>query len=133
MALLFTGGGETHQTPGKHPVSNAGPTDWRLLLTAPILMNFVFFLIYAFASFGAATQVTLPNVEGYIADLSARVRSVTAWNCVYKLRRASQLLAPTVDFSWLAEIEKDLALVMDPRSKFDRLVFTPRRSTDHLR
>jgi integrase len=75
---------------------------------------------------GAATQVILPNVEGYIADLSARVRSVTVWNCVYKLRRASQLLAPTVDFSWLTEIEKDLALVMEPRSKFDRLVFTGR-------
>jgi integrase len=75
---------------------------------------------------GAATQVILPNVEAYIADLTARVRSVTVWNCVYKLRRASQLLAPTVDFSWLAEIEKDLALVMEPRSKFDRLVFTPR-------
>jgi integrase len=75
---------------------------------------------------GAATQVILPNVEAYIADLSARVRSVTVWNCVYKLRRASQLLAPTVDFSWLAEIEKDLALVMEPRSKFNRLVFTDR-------
>jgi integrase len=36
------------------------------------------------------------------------------------------LLAPTADFSWLAEIEKDLALVMEPRSKFDRLVLTGR-------
>jgi hypothetical protein len=36
------------------------------------------------------------------------------------------LLAPKVDFSWLAEIEKDLALVMQPRSKLDRLVFTER-------
>jgi integrase len=35
-------------------------------------------------------------------------------------------LAPSADFSWLAEIEKDLALVMEPRSKFDRLVFTER-------
>src|SRR6516162_3462832 len=26
---------------------------------------------------GAATQVTLPNIEGYIADLKNRVRSVT--------------------------------------------------------
>jgi hypothetical protein len=26
------------------------------------------------------------------------------------------------DFTWLTEIEKDLALVMQPRSKFDRLV-----------
>jgi hypothetical protein len=42
------------------------------------------------------------------------------------LRRAGDLLAPTTDFSWLAEIEKDLALVMEPRSKFDRLVLTER-------
>jgi integrase len=74
----------------------------------------------------AATQVTASNVESYITGLTARVRSVTAYNCVYKLRRAAELLAPTADFSWLAEIEKDLALVMEPRSKFDRLVFTGR-------
>jgi integrase len=54
------------------------------------------------------------------------VRSVTVWNCIYKLRRAAELLAPKTDFSWLAEMEKDLALVMEPRSKFDRLVFTGR-------
>ena len=71
----------------------------------------------------AAAQVTLSNVEAYITDLTARVRSVTVYNCIYKLRRAAELLAPTADFSWLAEIEKDLALVMEPRSKFDRLVF----------
>ena len=70
----------------------------------------------------AAAQVTPSNVEAYITDLTGRVRSVTVWNCIYKLRRAAELLAPTADFSWLAEIEKDLALVMEPRSKFDRLV-----------
>jgi len=75
---------------------------------------------------GAATQVTLPNVEAYIVDLKARVRSVTVYNCVHQLRRAGQLLAPTFDFSWLAEIENDLALEMEPRSKFDRLVLTGR-------
>jgi integrase len=74
----------------------------------------------------AAAQVTLPNVNAYIADLTARVRSVTVYNCIYKLRRAAELLAPTVDFSWLAEIEKDVALVMEPRPKFDRLVSTDR-------
>ena len=74
----------------------------------------------------AATQVTLPNVEAYIADLKARVRSVTVYNCIHQLRRAAQLLAPTFDFSWIAEIEKDLALVMEPRSKFGRLVLTGR-------
>jgi len=77
-------------------------------------------------SAAAAAQVTLSNVEAYIADLKDRVRSVTVWNCIYKLRRAAELLAPTIDFSWLAEIEKDLALVMEPRSKFDRLVLTER-------
>jgi integrase len=72
----------------------------------------------------AATQVTLPNVEAYIADLKARVRSVTVYNCIHQLRRAAQLLAPRFDFFWIAEIEKDLALEMEPRSKFDRLVLT---------
>src|SRR5262249_17279542 len=75
---------------------------------------------------GAAVQVTVSNVEAYIADLNARVRSVTVYNCIHQLRRAVQLLAPSFDFSWLAEIEKDLALEMEPRSKFDRLVLTGR-------
>jgi integrase len=74
----------------------------------------------------AASQITLPNVEAYIVDLTSRVSSVTTYNCIYKLRRAGELIAPTVDFSWLAEIEKDLALVMQPRSKLDRLVLTER-------
>jgi integrase len=75
---------------------------------------------------GAAAHVALPNVEAYIVDLKARVRSVTIWNCIYKLRRAAELLASTADLSWLAEIEDDLALVMEPRSKCDRLVLTQR-------
>jgi len=74
----------------------------------------------------AAAQVTLSNVEAYTTDLTARVRSVTVWNCIYKLRRAAELLTPTADFSWLAEIEKDIALMMEPRSNFNRLVFTGR-------
>jgi integrase len=73
-----------------------------------------------------AAQVTVGNVEAYIGDLTVRVRSVTIWNCGYKLRLAAKALAPTQDFSWLAEIEKDLALVAEPRSKFDRLVLTGR-------
>jgi integrase len=72
----------------------------------------------------AAAQVTVPNVEAYITDLTSRVRSVTIHNCIYKLRRVAELLRPGADFAWLAEIEKDIALVMQPRSKFDRLVFT---------
>jgi integrase len=74
----------------------------------------------------AAAQVTPQNVDDYITDLMLRVRSVTVCNCIYKLRRAAELLAPNADFSWLAEIEKDLALVMEPRSKYHRLVSSRR-------
>jgi integrase len=74
----------------------------------------------------AAAQVTLPNVEAYTTELATRVRSVTAHIYIHMLRRAAELLDPSADFSWLAEIEKDLALVMEPRSKFDRLIFTER-------
>jgi hypothetical protein len=70
----------------------------------------------------AATQVTIENVKDYIAEITPRVSSVTVYNCIYKLRRAAELIAPELDFGWLAEIEKDLALVMIPKSKFDRLV-----------
>jgi hypothetical protein len=74
----------------------------------------------------AASQVTLSNVEAYVTELAARVRSVTVYDYVCTLRRAAKLLAPISDFSWLVEIERDLALVMVPRSKFDRLVSTGR-------
>jgi integrase len=36
------------------------------------------------------------------------------------------LIAPGTDFEWLTEIEKDIALVMVPRSKAERLVLTER-------
>jgi hypothetical protein len=37
---------------------------------------------------------------------------------------SAQVLAPGRDFTWLTEIEKDLALVMQPRSKFHRVVYS---------
>ena len=52
LLLLFTPGGEAHHPASKTPPRATGHTNWRLLLTAPILMNFVFFTIYAFGSFG---------------------------------------------------------------------------------
>jgi integrase len=74
----------------------------------------------------AAGHVTPKNVDTYTADLAKRVSSVTAWNCIYKLRRAAQLIAPVEDFSWLIEIDNDLAFVMEPKSKLDRIVFAER-------
>jgi integrase len=72
----------------------------------------------------AAGYVTADRVDRYVAELQERVGSVTVYGSVYKLRRMAELLGPGRDFSWLAEIEKDLALVMQPRSKFHRLVYS---------
>ena len=71
-----------------------------------------------------ASQVTPENVEAYMADFEGKISSVTAWNCIYKLRRAAQLLSPKTDFTWLIEIEKDLELLQEPRSKLNRFVYT---------
>jgi integrase len=74
-----------------------------------------------------AGQVTRSNVNAYMVELKDRnVSSVTIWNCIYKLRRAAQLLNPKRAFGWLIRIENEAALVMAPRSKFDRLVLTNR-------
>ena len=36
----------------------------------------------------------------------------------------AQLLAPGAEFNWLSELEKDIELVMQPKSKFGRFVNT---------
>ncbi len=69
-------------------------------------------------------HVTPENVDAYMEELTARVGSVTVQGSIYKLRRACELIDPARDLSWLADIEKDLALVMRPRSKTNRWVLT---------
>jgi integrase len=69
-----------------------------------------------------AGNVTLENVHAYVAELTERVGSVTVFGSISKLRRMARLIAPARDFGWLAELERDLAFTMRPRSKFDRLV-----------
>jgi len=69
-----------------------------------------------------AGHVTPENVHAFLVELKQRVSSVTLYGSIYKLRRASELMAPGEAFGWLREIENDLALDMRPRSKFDRLV-----------
>jgi integrase len=70
----------------------------------------------------AAVNVTPHNVEAYIAELKDHVSSVTIHGSICKLRRAAKYMSPGADFTWLAEIARDLALVARPRSKFDRIV-----------
>src|SRR5262249_40690366 len=72
---------------------------------------------------GAAVLVTPDRVARFVAELQARVGSVTVQGSIYKLRRMAQLLAPQCDYDWLVEIENDLALIMQPESKAPRLVY----------
>ena len=72
----------------------------------------------------AGGHVTPENADSYLGELTARVGSVTVQGSIHKLRRACALLDPARDLSWLADIEKDLALVMRPRSKSNRWVLT---------
>jgi site-specific recombinase XerD len=72
----------------------------------------------------AGAHVTPENVDAYLAELNDRVGSVTTYGSIYKLRRACELIDPARDLSWLADIEKDLALLMRPKSKADRWVLT---------
>jgi MFS family permease len=66
FVLLFTPGGEAHPSASKTAPAAADPTDWRVLLRAPILMNFLFFTIYAFGSFGISnfSVVALGQLHG---------------------------------------------------------------------
>ena len=72
----------------------------------------------------AGAQVTPGAVESFLAEVRSIWRSVTQAQSTYKLRRMAEILAPERDFSWLREIEKDLALVACPRDRFDRIVTT---------
>jgi integrase len=74
----------------------------------------------------AAAQLTPEAIAAFIAELQARVSSVTVARTTYKVRRAAECIAPNRDFAWLAEIEKDLALLERPKSDFDRIVLTER-------
>jgi integrase len=73
---------------------------------------------------GAAAYVTPDRVNAFVAELQARVGSVTVYGSIYKLRRMAQVLDPTRDFSWLVENEKDLASAMRPQPKFGRFAYS---------
>lgn len=70
----------------------------------------------------SGATVTPKRVASYVAELKARVSSVTVHGSIAKLRRAAELLNPLMVGEWLREIESDLALEMKPASKFHRIV-----------
>jgi len=70
----------------------------------------------------AAANVVPEKVSAYIAELKDRVASTTLYGSISNLRRVAQYITPGHDFTWLAEIDKDLALVAKPRSTVERLL-----------
>jgi integrase len=70
----------------------------------------------------AGTQVAPEAIAPLIAELKARVSSVTLSKTIYKVRRAAECIAPHLDLAWLAEIGKDLALLERPKEDFARIV-----------
>lgn len=69
-----------------------------------------------------AKAVTRQLVGAYVAELLARVGSVTVHGSVAKLRRAAELLNPALDLAWLREVEQDLEWQMRPQPKFGRVI-----------
>jgi integrase len=72
----------------------------------------------------AAANVTPEKVHAYLMETKNRLSSLTIHAAICTVLRVAQLIAPSGDFTWLAEIGKDLARTAQPRSKFNRIVLT---------
>jgi integrase len=72
----------------------------------------------------AGGLVTPTRIDGYLAELSDRVCSVTVAQYIHKVCRTAELIAPCEDFLWLKEIANDLAFVATPSDKTSRVVET---------
>jgi len=70
------------------------------------------------------SYVTPDRVARYEAELEKRVSSVTVHGSIYKLRRMAQILNPSAELGWLNDLENDLALLMRPRPKSGRVVYS---------
>lgn len=74
----------------------------------------------------AAANVTPENVDVYLAEAKARRSFTTVHLSICCLRRMARYMVPGLELDWLTELAKDLALVAQARSKFDRLVLPER-------
>jgi site-specific recombinase XerD len=74
----------------------------------------------------AAANVTLENVDSYLAETKVCMSSTTVHVAMCCLRRAARYMVPGLELNWLAEIAKDLGAVAHPHSKSDRWVLPER-------
>jgi integrase len=70
----------------------------------------------------ALTFIAPDVIMEYVAELQARVSSVTVHGSIYKLRRMAEILDPDLDLLWLREIEIELEDRMRPAPKGHRVV-----------
>jgi integrase len=70
----------------------------------------------------AASLVIAARVEDFVFELRGRVGSVTQWAYMQRIRRMSEILAPSRDFGWLRDVEADLRDAARPRAKYPRIV-----------
>jgi len=71
-----------------------------------------------------AANVTPENIQAYIEHRKRCVSPMTLHADIGRVRRTAKYMDPLLDLSWLVEIDKDLALEAQPRSKFGRIVFS---------
>lgn len=66
--------------------------------------------------------ITPEIIKEYLAELKARVSSVTVHGSVHKLRRMAEILDPQLDLGWLREIVLDLEDQKRPTPKGPRVM-----------
>ncbi len=114
--------------PGRRLVRGGGASHLKKIVQDDLARRYGYFLDFLCRhdrldpAAGPAEHVTLDAAADYISELKARVSSVTLYGSICKLRRAAELIAPGSQYPWLREIEKDLAFVMVPKSKRERVV-----------
>jgi integrase len=69
-----------------------------------------------------AARITPELVRAFVEQLSAEVRATTVAMSVANMHAAARLIAPIVDWRWLASLKTRLADRCSPEDRFDRLV-----------
>ena len=69
-----------------------------------------------------AERMTPELVRAFVEHLSAEVRATTVAMSVANIHAAARLIAPTIDWRWLAALKARLAGRAEPQDRFDRLV-----------
>jgi FSR family fosmidomycin resistance protein-like MFS transporter len=79
LLLLFQPDNQVVHAPAKPREAAATTNNWRILLTAPVLVNFLFFLVYAFGSFGLQNFSVVALGSLYGTDIVTANSALTSY------------------------------------------------------